>query len=294
MPRALVAAPAAAAIAMPAMPMQPPAGRTATTTVLSVAPNPASLTAPITLTAAVAVVPPATGTPTGLVRFRANGAVINMVSLTLGKDLQAQHSGSLGAPAPIGGAAVTITSSDPSKVVLSSSRLGADATSITLNVGSGSQSIPGFWVRALSGVGSVQVNVSAPGYAPTSFTVTLVPSGFVISAPGNFTTTGGAANTTVTIAAARLDAGTLASVATQELRPGVTATVQLESSNTAAGVLTVTSLSFVGGDSTKTTQVDPQPVASSTSSIIRFVAGTTPPGFSQPSTLQQITATINP
>jgi hypothetical protein len=76
--------------------------------------------------------------------------------------------------------------------------------------------------------------------------------------------------------------------------PRAAAMAMLESSNPAGAVLTLTSLSFVGGDSTKSTQFDPQPVASTAVSIVRFVAGTTPAGFTPASTLQQITVTINP
>ena len=113
-------------------------------------------------------------------------------------------SGSLGAPAPAGNLQVTIRSLDSSKLLLSTIPTAAGSGSITLTVHAGSSSIPGFYVQALAGTGTVDFETTAPGYAPDTSTVTLNPSGFVLNA-NNFSTNTFAANTTIRVDAALLN-----------------------------------------------------------------------------------------
>jgi hypothetical protein len=215
---------------------------------------------------------------------------IGVSALSVGKDLQVQSSFTLGAPAPTGGLMVTLTSSDPTRVLFSTGSLTPGSGSITLTVPAGNI-VASFFVQALDSTGSISFTASAPAYTDGNAAVTLAPSGFYIYTPGNFTTTGGAANTSIQIAVGRLTPGTLTPSAVQNLRVGVSASVTVSSSNTTAGVMTVSPVAFAPGDQINSTAFDPQPVSSTQTSIISL---SPVPGFSTPSTQEVITATVNP
>src|SRR5207245_10775136 len=68
--------------------------------------------------------------------------------MAVGKDLTVTLSGGLGTPAPPGNVEVTITSSDPSRLLLSTSPAVAGSASITVTVGAGSSSIQPFYAQA--------------------------------------------------------------------------------------------------------------------------------------------------
>jgi hypothetical protein len=96
---------------------------------------------------------------------------INVGGATVGQDLQVGLGGSLGAPAPAGNEQVTITSLDPTRVLLSTEATTAGVASLTLEVGAGQTTIPGFYVQALAGSGAVTLQTSAPGYATDTSTI---------------------------------------------------------------------------------------------------------------------------
>ena len=130
---------------------------------------------------------------------------ITIGNATIGKDLQTAMSGSLGLAAPPGGVVVTITSLDPSKVLLATADNVAGSASITRTVNAGSTSIPTFWVQALAGTGTSDIQATATGYANDTSTITMQPSGFILNM-SNFTTNTFAANTTLRVDAALLNA----------------------------------------------------------------------------------------
>jgi hypothetical protein len=214
------------------------------------------------------------------------GALINLSDQTIGKDLQTTSSGTLGAPAPAGNLQVTITSGDPTRVLLSTSATAVGSASIVQTVPAGSTSVPSFFVQSLAGVGTVQLTASAPGYSDGTATITLNPSGFVIISPGNFTTTTLSTNTTIDVRSGRLSPGTLTFVTAQALRGGLTVSVPVTSSNTNVGTITVSPVVFNAGAGQGLTEFDPQNVGTTT------IALETPAGFSTPSNLQQIMATL--
>jgi hypothetical protein len=207
---------------------------------------------------------------------------------TIGKDLQLQVSMSLGAPAPAGGVTVTLASSDPARILLANTGTAAGASSITVTVPQG-QSFGSFFVQALDSTGSATVTASASQFATDTSTMTLVPSGFVNTSPGgNFSTTTGAGNVLFRVQPARLDPFSLNVAAFQAVRGGLApVAVPVTSSNTAVGVITISPVTFAGGDSFKDTAFDP--VTSGTSTLTVGV----PPGFSTPSNSRSITATVN-
>jgi hypothetical protein len=211
---------------------------------------------------------------------------ISFTNNTIGKDLQVQASVSLGAVALAGGTTVTVTSNTPSLLLLSTNPAAEGTASLQLAVPAGSSNIPTFHIQALAGAGTATVTASAPGYASATATFTLTPSGFIINSPGIINTTSFAANTTVQIASARLNPSGLAWQANQALRGGLSASVDVTSSNTNVGTITVSPLNFTNGNGIVNTAFDPANAGTTQISV------GTPAGFSTPSTDRTLNATV--
>ena len=220
---------------------------------------------------------------------------INFGGQTIGRDLQVQTSVSLQAPAPTGGVQITVTSAEPSRVLLATSNTGPGSAQITLpvNAGSSSSSTPIF-VQALDGTGTVQVTASAPGYASQAATMTLAPSGFVINPfqVGNFTTTTFSPNTTIQIAPALLNTS-LNFVTTQTVRSGLTpisvpVTAVDQPGSSGVGTIVGSPAIFNGGDTFKNLQFDPAAAG------LSHIQVGTPAGFnfSTPANARVVTATV--
>ena len=217
---------------------------------------------------------------------------ITMSSVNVGKDLQASDTVYLSAPAPsvtdappLGGVDVTVTSADPSKVLLATSATAAGTPSITVHVNAGTQGLPVFYVQALANSGTVTLTATAAGFDNGTTTVGLQPSGFLISSGA--INSGSTGDTTVTLSSAMLQPGTLApSGFTQRVRPGAApVNVTTNSSNTAVGTIT-SPVVFNTGASTATATFHPVSAGTTTVSI------QTPTGFSTPSQFQSVLATV--
>jgi hypothetical protein len=250
------------------------------TTILAMGPTPAGFSAPSNLQSIVATV-------------TASG--INLSSPTIGKNLQAQAlntQNSLQSPAPPGGTTVTLTSADPSKVLLAPNATTVGMASITVAVAQGATGFS-YYVQALDEAGTVQVTASAPGFVNGTGTVTLVPSGFVILTPTSINTTAAGANVNLRLCAARLSPTTLNYAAQGTLRFGVApASVGATSSNTAAGAIVNSPANVAGNENCTATGaagVNFDPIAPGTTTV----SITPPAGFSIPSNMQQINATVN-
>jgi hypothetical protein len=85
---------------------------------------------------------------------------------------------------------------------------------VTVHVNSGTQGLPVFYVQALAGSGTVTISAKGTGLNDGSATVTLMPSGFVITS-GNISS-GATGDTTVTLGTAVLQPGTLAPTGTAQ------------------------------------------------------------------------------
>jgi hypothetical protein len=184
---------------------------------------------------------------------------------------------------------ITLTSSDPSKVVLATSATAAGGPSITVTVPAGSSSANGFAIQALSDTGTATITATAPAFGADTATITLAPSGFVNTSPGgNFSVGVGSANTLFRVQPVRLDPVFLNFAASQELRGGIgPIIVPVTSSVPSVGSITVSPLSFSGGDALKDTAFDPLTVG------ITVLTVGVPSGFASPSNLRLITATVN-
>jgi hypothetical protein len=219
---------------------------------------------------------------------------------TIGSNLQVSASGQLNIPAPAGGLPVTITSSDPTKVLLANNPTDPGSSNITVTVpaGSGVNSIgfPTYYVQALGATsGSVTLTATAPGFMGSTLTLNLAPSGFVLSGNGQgvgqpvgvFLSLGQTVG--FTAIAAVLDPATLAPTATfQAVRGGSSATVFLTSSG-AQGTLTGSPITVPAGSSSAGGAVfTPQAQGTATVTITSPVAG-----FSSPSSGTSVSVLVN-
>lgn len=212
---------------------------------------------------------------------------INIGNVTVGKDMQLLDGAWLEVGAPTGGVDITFTSSDPSKVLLSTSASTAGTGSITLHYAAGYTNQLYFYVQALANTGSVTLTAKGTGYADSTATVTLVPSGFVISNSNITNATVGGSDVPIGIAAAALQPGTLNFGSYQQLRAGVSpANVGVTSSNTTVATITTSPVVFNANDQSLSTALHPVGAGNTTISIA------TPAGFSTPSQFQSISATV--
>ena len=216
---------------------------------------------------------------------------ITMNSVNVGKDLQVTDTVFLSAPAPSvtdappsGGVDVTITSSDPTKVLLATSATATGTPSVTVHVNAGTQGLPFFYVQGLANSGSVTLTATGKGFNDGTTTVGLQPSGFVITS-GNINS-GASGDSNVTIAPSMLVAGSLVPTGiAQGVRPGAApVSVTTSSSNTAVGTIT-TPVTFNAGATSGTATFHPIAGGSTTISIQA-------PGFSVPSQFQSVTANV--
>jgi hypothetical protein len=232
--------------------------------------------------------PPGFSTPSNSQQFTATVTApnISISSVTVGKDLQTTVGISL-AVAPPGPVDVTVTSSSGSIATITTNGTVEGGTTLTFtNVTTTTVGTIFVQGRALGGT---TITVQAAGYNDGSGAVTVNPSGFYLVS-GSFTTTASAANTPIVVSPARLDPTFLTVAFAQPLRGGYTptATVAVNSSNPTAGTIVGSPAGFNGGDSSKNLSFDPAAAGITTISV------TPPAGFSAPSNLQQIVATVNP
>jgi len=215
---------------------------------------------------------------------------IQQTDLTVGQNLQTDARVVLVGTAPGGGLTVTVTSNDPSRLLLSTDPTAAGSQSIQLVVAGGGRQTPTFYVQALANSGTATYTASAPGFGSATQTVTFGPSGFVLASPfglgANFFTTTGAANSTLTVFSALLDSSSNF-VTTQSVRGGFSASVPVTSGNTAVGTITVSPVTVSGGSSNGITAF--HPVANGTSQITAGV----PSGFATPANARTLTATVS-
>src|SRR5205814_1314506 len=88
--------------------------------------------------------------------------------------------------APSGGLLITLTSDDPSRLLLSPGPDAAGSASISVKVGAQRRVSSEFYVQGLANSGAVTYTASADGYGKATGTVTLARSGIVIAGPAKF------------------------------------------------------------------------------------------------------------
>lgn len=166
----------------------------------------------------------------------------------IGQNLQAGGNLSLGEAAPAGGVVVTLTCDNPDRMLLSATSTDKGSSSLKVKIPPGGMHAS-YFMQALGGSGQVTYSASAPGYRSRTATITLTVSGMVLIGPLSFTKAGGSPGfvaslasgqpTTIYIYTAYLDPVThrSADVTVQPLRPGVSLSVELKSSNPDVGTI---------------------------------------------------------
>ena len=184
---------------------------------------------------------------------------------------------------------ITLTSHDPTKLLLSVTPNGAGSASITLSVPPGHINSQDFYLYGLAKSGTVDYSAAANGFNGGIGTVTLAPSGFVISGPGgigatDFFTTPQAGDTQITISPAILNQAN-GFVAKQALAGSGSVDVVVTSSNQSVGTIT-SPVTVSGGSSGATTFFHPLTTGATT------LAVSTPAGFTTPTNDTSITAQV--
>ena len=138
---------------------------------------------------------------------------ISVSSPIVGNNLVQNGSLSLGA-APLSNELLTLTSSDPTHFLLSTSPTSVGTTSITLQLTAGSFSVPTFYIEGQNFMGSAAITAtltaSAAGYSDGISTLTLYPTGLTFYfGSGTLTTTTTSGPTTLTTYLITLNPGTL-------------------------------------------------------------------------------------
>lgn len=216
---------------------------------------------------------------------------IIMPSFTLGGNLEMLATASLD-QVPASDLQVTITSKDPSKILLSplssdpsGTKVGVASITGIVPKGEGKFSgFPGFWVQALASSGTADIEITAQGYNTGKATVTLTTSAFVLNTPQgtgvDFGTTVGT-DAFVSVSAVQLD-----TLTTRAVRPGYVANVAVTSSTTATGTI-VGSPAVVQPGTNKSANLTFHPVAAGTTTL----SITQPSGFFS-SSVDHATATV--
>src|ERR1017187_2457878 len=166
--------------------------------------------------------------------------------VTIGQNLQASCTVSVDQSSA--DTAVTLTSGDPSQLLLAEANNVAGSGSITVTIPAGSASAS-FNLQALGNSGKVNYTVSAAGFRPRRETITLAPSGVVIAGPSGLrggapffsvSVSGGTVPLTVYTVALNSEHGFSTRMDIQQLRGGIPR-LQVAMKSSSPGVGTITS-----------------------------------------------------
>jgi hypothetical protein len=212
-------------------------------------------------------------------------------NVTAGQNLEALASIKLSTAAPSGGLLITLTSNDPSMLLLSMRPDRAGSRTIDIKVPEGLSVSTEFFVQALGNSGTVTYTASAPGYESSTGTVTLGRSAILIASPFGFgkplPTTAGTLTSRIRVSSALLDStGNPASE--QLVRGGLSVMVDVTSSSAAVGTMAASPLTIDGGSSNAATEFQPVSPGETT------LAVNVPPGFSTPAKFAMVTVEVRP
>ena len=134
-----------------------------------------------------------------MIAFIAGAGIIPCPTTTVGNGLEAACNVTLNGTAPGPGVLnVNLTSGDPTKLLLSTTPDGAGQSQITVTVAPNHSVSSTFYVFGLASSGTPTYSASATGFGSATGTITLAPSGFIISGPNlgvDFTTAANTFNT---------------------------------------------------------------------------------------------------
>jgi hypothetical protein len=214
-------------------------------------------------------------------------ADLKPADVTVGKNLQTTAVIRLDDGAPPEGLDITVTSSDPKRLLLANGQDQEGAESIVVKVLPGFRISQEFWVQGFGDSGAVAYTASASGFAPAAGKVTLVPSSVVLLGPyaaPKFQTTTGASPSRLAVRTMYLDAKN--NLQEQLLAGGKSVQVSVTSSEARVGSITEAVVTISGGYSTAFTEFKPAAVGSTT------LAVSVPPGFAPPPAPAAVTAVV--
>jgi hypothetical protein len=252
-----------------------PAGFSSATTQFQ--PNVAGTT---NLTVSVPATPSGFSTPSSTyntlpVSVTTSKIVLTADQVTIGKDLEIQGTVILSQPAPAGGLTVTLTSNNPSLLLLAVAATDAGQSSIQVNVPA-SGTTATYYVQALGSTGTATYKASATGYADGNGSIQLTPSGVVLSSTFDIPFLSVASGSTVDMKVnmAQLNAADNTFNQVQQLRGGLTLNVTVNTGN--GGIATVDSPVTIAGGADPTTITT---VVHGIGSGQTPVTATQPPGY---------------
>ena len=223
----------------------------------------------------------------------------------VGKDLQVPGLILLGQPAPEGGLEITLTSSDPKRLVLSDSETKLGTGTLKIRIGA-SLARTQYYIQGLGDEGTVTYTASAPGYRDRVAPVYLAPSGIMIAyaphgapdeaeylrkvrIPRPFVASLSSKTPEhIAVWTVYLDPVTLrgADMTAQRLRPGVNVEVELSSSDPAVGKVVPGTVKLDGSSEFYMAEFTPLHPGQTVITV------NTPPGFLTPSNATSVTATV--
>jgi hypothetical protein len=178
---------------------------------------------------------------------------------------------------------MTITSNDPARLLLAKNSGDVGAASISLTLPSGAGASPDFYVQGFDSTGTATYTAAATSFGSADGTVTFAPSGIIFAnafggTPNPLLTTPGSAPSTITVYSARLD-GSGNWVEFQQVAGGLSASVDVTSSNTTVGTVAPTTVTILSGNLSNTTTFTPGTAGTTTLNVSVPV---TPAGFATP------------
>jgi len=212
-------------------------------------------------------------------------------NVTVGAHLETTATVTLSEAAPPEGVLVTITSSDPKRLLFSSRPEEAGSAAIAMVAHGGMRATPEFYVQGLADHGSVAYSATAPGFKTAQATVTLTQSAIWIGGPyGNqpaFQASLGPRTFKVRLVSVALAAtGAAGADVPQLVSGGSPVTVEVTNSDTAVGSLVSTKLTIPGGSGGAITVFKPAAVGETILSVV------VPAGFSAPAKNASIIANV--
>lgn len=205
---------------------------------------------------------------------------------TVGSNLEAPAKIKLDEPAPDEGLDITLRSADPSRLRISKASDKPGAASVTIRARPGNLETQEFWLQAQGSSGTVSYTAGGPGFSSGTGTVTLAPSGIMITGPyrvPKFPTTTGAEPAKIVLYAGRLDSSLKLA---QEQAVSADLSVEVTNSNASAGRLVESTVVIPAGTNSATTRFQPAGEGDVALAIKE------PPGFSVPAEFATITALV--
>lgn len=203
--------------------------------------------------------------------------------LTVGKDLVRPTAIALATP--VGSTlSLTVTSADPTRLLLANADNPSGAGSISVAISAGSSTSASFTLVGLASSGTVGVTVSGPGLTSTSF-VTLEPTGLVFGPPPTSANANSRVGVQVSVYA--LNPQTLAPDSIVPLRPGILpVAIAIASSNTAS-IANSSTVFLNAGDSGAYISLTTLAAGSATLTV------QTPDGFTTPASGNTLSITVH-